>query len=191
LTGVLEHGLKAYSGSKKLAEEAAWNFMRAHKNMNFTLATINPPMIYGPSFPGSIDLKHLGQSPGEIYALMNGSKKQVPPTAMPAFVDVRDVALAHLKAYETDQPGRFLVGSGKWSPQQVCDLFRENIPQIRDRVPVGNPGSAGPECYVLDTTRAQNVLGIKFRTFKETFLDMAKTFLEMENAEQEHSREKI
>lgn len=165
--------------------------MRAHKDANFALATINPPMIYGPSFPSSIHLKHLGQSPGEIYALMNGSLKQVPPTAMPAFVDVRDVALAHLKAYETDQPGRFLVASGKWSPQQVCDLFRQSLPQIQDLVPVGNPGSAGPECYVLDTTRARVVLGIKFRTFEETFLDMAMAFLEMENAESKQAEQRI
>jgi hypothetical protein len=38
----------------------------------------------------------------------------------------------------------------------------------------------GVSYYNVDTTRAEKILGIKFRSFEETFLDMAKAFLEME-----------
>jgi nucleoside-diphosphate-sugar epimerase len=93
-----------YRASKKLAEEAAWQFTRANPSINFSLSTINPVMVYGPPLPGSGDLKHLGQSMSEIYALLNGSTTNVPPTMVPAFVDVREVAEAHRLAFEADQP---------------------------------------------------------------------------------------
>jgi len=124
----------------------------------------------------------------EIYALMNGSLTEVPPTMLPAFVDVRDVARAHLLAFETDQPQRFLVSGGNFDKQKVCDLLRDQIPELKSRVPVGNSGkpSVG-EHYEVDCSRARKVLGIEFRSFDETFLDMAHAFMEMENAEKEPS----
>lgn len=139
-------------------------------------------MVYGPPFPGSSDLKHLGQSASEIYALMDGSLSQVPSTPLPAYVDVRDVAEAHRLAFETDKPGRFLVSGGSFTKQQICDLLRDNIASVRDRVPVGNPGAVVGEHYSVDTTRANAVLGIEFLPFASTFLDMANFFLELERS---------
>lgn len=175
-------------GSKKLAEEAAWQFVETSPGVNFSLATINPTMVYGPAFSGSAGLKHLGQSMSDIYALMDASLNEVPPTMLPAFVDVRDVARAHLLAFETDKPQRFLISGGDFDKQKVCDLLRDQMPELKSRVPVGNPGkpSVG-EHYEVDCSRARSVLGIEFRPFNETFLDMGHTFLEMENAEKESS----
>jgi nucleoside-diphosphate-sugar epimerase len=140
-------------------------------------------MVYGPPFPGSGDLKYLGQSMSEIYALMNGSTTDVPPTMVPAFVDVRDVAQAHRLAFEADQPLRFLLSGGAFDKQQVCNLFQDHIPTLKSRVPVGNPGKTViGEHYIADSSRARNTLGITFRSFSDTFLDMAHAFLEMENS---------
>lgn len=173
-----------HSGSKKLAEQAAWEFTKTTAGVNFSLATINPPMVYGPPFAGSANLRHLGQSASEIYALMNGSATAVPPTTLPAFVDVRDVAKAHRLAFETDQPQRFLVSGGSFDMQQVCDLLRENIPKLKSRVPIGNPGHASVgEHYQIDSSKARNVLGIEFLPFSSTFLDMANTFMQLEELE--------
>ena len=172
-----------FRGSKKLAEEAAWQYIRANPGIKFSLSTINPVMVYGPPLPGSRDLRHLGQSTSEIYALMNGSTTKVPLTMVPVFVDVRDVAEAHRLAFETEQPSRFLLSGGDFDMQQVCDLFRDHIPALENRVPVGSPHKpAIGEHYIADNSRARNVLGIKFRSFSETFLDMAHAFLEMEKS---------
>lgn len=39
----------AYRASKKLAEKAAWDFVKDPANgAKFSLATINPPMVFGP-----------------------------------------------------------------------------------------------------------------------------------------------
>ncbi|KAE8388976.1 hypothetical protein BDV23DRAFT_184828 [Aspergillus alliaceus] len=168
----------AYAGSKKLAEEAAWQFVETSPGVNFSLATINPTMVYGPAFPGSASLKHLGQSMSDIYALMDVSLTEVPPTMLPAYVDVRDVARAHILAFETDQPQRFLISAG--------DFDKQKIRKLKSRVPVGNPGkpSVG-EHYEVDCSRARSVLGIEFRSFNETFLDMGHAFMEIENAEKD------
>ncbi|KAB8229563.1 SDR family oxidoreductase [Aspergillus alliaceus] len=176
----------AYAGSKMLAEEAAWQFVETSPGVNFSLATINPNMVYGPAFPGSASLKHLGQSMSDIYALMDASLTEVPPTMLPAYVDVRDVARAHLLAFETDQPQRFLISAGDFDKQKVCDLLRDKICELKSRVPVGNPGkpSVG-EHYEVDCSRARSVLGIEFRSFNETFLDMGHAFMEIENAKKE------
>jgi nucleoside-diphosphate-sugar epimerase len=44
--------MMGYRASKTFAEKAAWEFIEKEKP-NFTLATINPPMVFGPivSFP--------------------------------------------------------------------------------------------------------------------------------------------
>jgi nucleoside-diphosphate-sugar epimerase len=41
-------GASAYSASKAFAERAAWDFMEEHK-LSFSLATVCPPMLYGPT----------------------------------------------------------------------------------------------------------------------------------------------
>jgi nucleoside-diphosphate-sugar epimerase len=47
-----ENPMMGYRASKTFAEKAAWEFIEKEKP-NFTLATINPPMVFGPivSFP--------------------------------------------------------------------------------------------------------------------------------------------
>jgi nucleoside-diphosphate-sugar epimerase len=100
---------------------------------------------------------------------------------------VRDVARAHLLTVETDQPQRFLISGGYFDKQKVCDLPRDQIPELKSRLPVRNSGkpSVG-ENYEVDCSRARGVLGIEFRSFNE-ILDMGHAFMEMENAEKESS----
>lgn len=170
-----------YRGSKTLAERAAWDFISNTADINFTLCTINPVMVYGPPLPGSLKIDHLGQSTSEIYSLMNGSLESVPPTPMPVFVDVRDVAEAHRLAFETEQTGRFAMCSGSFTKEEVCRLFRDCGLGLEGRVPKsGLEGNTVGEHYVVNNRRARDVLGIEFRGMKETFLDMAREFLGME-----------
>lgn len=62
--------------SKTLAERAAWDFVRTERP-NFTLSTINPPMVYGP-VAHTTTLKSLNQSVLDIWQLMSGEAKMVP-----------------------------------------------------------------------------------------------------------------
>lgn len=70
----------------------------------FTFATICPPWIFGPNMSGIRDLQKLNESTHALYALFGAEK--VPPTDFAGYADVRDVALAHLKALKLEEAGR-------------------------------------------------------------------------------------
>ena len=84
-------GIQAYGKSKTLAEKAAWDFMSSDKP-SFTLTVINPVAVTGPSLS-----KDIGTSNSIISQMINGN---IPGTSKVhiGFVDVRDVAAAHVTA---------------------------------------------------------------------------------------------
>ncbi len=167
-------------GSKKLAEAAAWDFMeKASPAPTFTLSTILPTMVYGPLLDSSASLESLNTSSADIYRLMNGTLDKVPPTLLPAFVDVRDAALAHLRAYEHAESGRFVVNSGSFTYQEVCDILGKQLPDASKRVPATRCTDGSH--YSIDNTRASSILGVKFKNIDECFGDMAKRFIDIEN----------
>jgi nucleoside-diphosphate-sugar epimerase len=171
----------AYCASKTFAEKAAYEFVEKNKP-NFTVSSICPPMVYGPSFHGSVtDLKHLNTSSADIYRLMNGSEKTVPETSFFAFVDVRDVGEAHLKAYESAEAAgqRYFTVAGGYTYQQVCDIIRKDFPELRSRVPEGNPGEKYPGVYGVDNSKAK-ALGVTFRDLQTCIHDQVAEFLEIE-----------
>ncbi|KAF2091590.1 putative cinnamoyl-CoA reductase [Saccharata proteae CBS 121410] len=174
-------GPVAYCASKTFAEKAAFEFVEKNKP-NFTISTICPPMIYGPNAQYVDDLSKLNTSSAEIYGFINGSKKEVGDAGFPAFADVRDVAEAHLKAYEFDGAAgqRYFITSGVYSNQQVCDIIRKNFPQLAERVPEGTPGAPLADFWRTDTGKAERELGIEFTPLEKTIVDTVNNLLELE-----------
>ncbi|KAJ6012608.1 dihydroflavonol-4-reductase, partial [Penicillium canescens] len=168
-------GGTAYCASKALAEKAAVEFV-ANRCPPFSVASICPPMIYGPVMHKIEQLTELNTSAADIYRLMNGTMKEVPATAFYAFADVRDVAEAHLRAFETSVAGgqRFSITSGKYTYQQVVDILQKNVPEVRSRTPVGHRGDSLPEVYNVSNEKAKTELGMTFRTLEDTITDMAR-----------------
>ena len=74
-------GTTAYCASKTFAEKAAWDFVKTEKP-NFDLATICPPMVYGP-LAHDASLDHLNTSSADIFRFMSGSQKEVGQTTFP------------------------------------------------------------------------------------------------------------
>jgi nucleoside-diphosphate-sugar epimerase len=172
-------GPNAYSASKVFAERAAWDFIDK-KKPNFTLSTVLPPMVYGPTAHKPDSVKKLATSSADIYRLCNGSEKQVPETGFFAFVDARDVGEAHLKAYETNNPGRFFVTGGNFTYQRACDIIRKDFPEKRHLTPEGTPGQPLPNVYKVDSSKARKELGMTFRDLETTIHDMVVDFEEIE-----------
>lgn len=86
----------AYLVSKTLAERAAYDFVKSEKP-NFSITTLNPPMVYGPLLQNVESMAKLNTSSADVYRLFNGSLKDVPDTTFWACVDVRD-GRSHLVA---------------------------------------------------------------------------------------------
>ncbi|KAI9873719.1 MAG: methylglyoxal reductase (NADPH-dependent) gre2 [Pleopsidium flavum] len=175
-------GSTAYCASKTFAEKAAFDFVEK-QHPNFSIATICPPMVYGPPVHAVSSLDHLNTSAADIYRLINGSENVVPPTQFWAFADVRDVAKAHRLAYESSQAAnqRFFITSGSYSYQMVCDVIRKNFPELKDRTPAGKQGSGlGAEVYKVSNEKAKKELGLSFRSLEETIVDTVRRLLELE-----------
>lgn len=181
-TALSADGPTAYCASKTFAEKAAFDFVDK-KHPNFAISTVCPPLVYGPVAHGVADMSHLNTSAADIYRLMNGTSKEVPETSFWAFADVRDVAKAHRLAYESAAAAgqRYFITSGNFGYQQVCDVLRAKVPEVKDRTPEGKPGSGlGAEVYGVSNEKARRELGMSFRGLEECIVDMARSLLELE-----------
>lgn len=84
-----------YPLSKILAENAAWDFVKKN-NDPFRMVVINPTLVNGPMLQPS-----LNTSSGALLDFYKGAHEVVPSGFM-SWVDVRDIAKAHVKAMEDE-----------------------------------------------------------------------------------------
>ena len=171
----------AYCASKALAEKAAFDFV-SNEQPQFSITTICPPMIYGPLKQTVDDLSRLNTSAADFYRLMNGSIKHVPQTAFFAFVDVRDVAEAHLRAYESEKAAgqRYLTAGGNYTYQEMTKILRQKLPTLVDRIPASQESSVDPNAYKVSSQKAESELGIHFRSLEQVTVDTAYSLLHLE-----------
>jgi len=69
-----------------------------------------------------VTLESLNESNAQIWRIISGGKDaKVPPTAIWRWVDVRDVAAAHVASIESGCKGnqRFLISAGEFTFQRV------------------------------------------------------------------------
>ena len=100
-----------YQKSKTIAEKAAWDFYNNQDNSNkIELAVINPGGVMGPQLGNDLG----GASTQIVSQLISGKFPMIPALSFP-FIDVRDVAILHLKAMTTpDADGkRFIAAHSK------------------------------------------------------------------------------
>ncbi|KAE8441313.1 hypothetical protein EG329_005508 [Mollisiaceae sp. DMI_Dod_QoI] len=177
----------AYRASKKFAELAGWDFIKEQKP-NFDFVSINPPMIYGPMFVPAASVESINESNARIYNnFINSSKDaELPPGGVHMYVDVRDLAVAHVRAVTTEEAGgeRIIVSSKAISSQEISDFLRSNFKELEERTPIGEPGTNSlPEgAYTVSNEKASKLLGLKFRSDEECFVGLGRQLLEIEIA---------
>ncbi|KAL1311401.1 hypothetical protein AAFC00_001567 [Neodothiora populina] len=177
-------GPVAYCASKAFAERAAFDYVKEHKP-KFDVVSINPPMVYGPLDHAVSDPKKLNTSSADIYRFLDGSSKEIGPTAFPAFADARDLGEAHLRGYEVPEAGnqRFAITSGNFTYNQVCEILREAYPNLADKIPDPSkePAPTVDQLPHLSNERAKKVLGMTFRSLEECMKDTAESLLKIGN----------
>lgn len=176
----------AYRASKTLAERAAWAFVATH-NPKFDLATINPPMVFGPVAHHLSSIEGINTSNERLVSLVRGGWKQaVPDTgAATIWIDVRDVAEAHVKAgLEVPEAGgrRLFTTAGTFSNREMAEIVRGRFKEeLGDKVPGPEvPGGELPdegERFKFDNSETTRVLGMRWRGFEESVVDTVKSLL--------------
>ncbi|KAH0589925.1 hypothetical protein H2248_000115 [Termitomyces sp. 'cryptogamus'] len=179
-------GMTKYRASKTLAEKSAWEFYNANKaNLEWDLSILNPPFVFGPAIhelesPDALNTSLrqwydavLGNNQNETFLKVQGS----------AYIDVRDVAEAHTLALEKEAAGgeRIIISVGSYVWQDWLDVARSLSPSpipSHPNLPVGYPGAGAtakpPVRY--DTSKAQRILGLKYRTKVEVTRDTLADF---------------
>lgn len=181
----LENPSNGYRASKTFAEKAAWDFLEKEKP-NFTISTINPPLVFGPIVHALDSLDNLNTSNQRILAAAQGKwKDEIAPTGVYLWVDVRNVAEAHVAAFEKPEAAnkRFFVVAGYFSNKELASTIRKNFAEYKDKLPAeSTPGGDFPEgglekgLYKIDNTRSTSILGLKYKTFEEAIVDSVKSF---------------
>lgn len=107
-------------------------------------------------------------------------KEQIAPTGTFLWVDVRDVALAHVRAIEVPEAGgqRFFVTGGYLSNKEIVDIIREAHPNFESKLPPKDSPSDFPaDIYGINNKKSLEVLGIKYRSLKQTVSDTVDSLL--------------
>jgi nucleoside-diphosphate-sugar epimerase len=175
-----------YRASKKFAEKAAWDFVSTEKP-NFDLATINNTYTFGPLPHSLTSLDNLNTSNHRIRDMVLGRMKDgIAPTApVFTFVDVRDVALAHVRALTVPEAGgnRFYMVGEFFSNAKIAEIIRREFPQLEDKFPPREEVKSDfPEDHwKFDSSKAARVLGVEYTSLEKSVRDTVQSILERED----------
>jgi len=175
-----QNGVLGYHASKTFAERAAWEMWKEAKGkgeIGWDLVTFCPPMIYGPpvhEIHPELGVAGLNTSIKRLVTSIQGEdpdfKPKVATPGLPAWVDVRDVAQAHLRGLALDKgiSERFLLCGG-------VDYFEDGLAGLRARGEKGL-GEEGARCdptkhFSIDRSKAEEILKLEFTPFQKTVED--------------------
>jgi nucleoside-diphosphate-sugar epimerase len=184
-----------YEKGKIRAEKAAWDFWRKNSG-KFELTTILPSIVTGPILGNDGGVGEMIIKPLILGAFPEG----VPDMAFP-FVDVRDVALAHLKALENPESNgqRYIISSEVFSFKQFADALHEEFSKYGYTIPTNvlsdtelqekaktNPviqfilpyDGKAPE---YDTSKSVNELGLNYILVKDAAVAMISDSIRLGN----------
>ncbi|GMN53647.1 hypothetical protein TIFTF001_022783 [Ficus carica] len=156
-----------YMLSKTLAEDAAWKFV---KENGIELVTINPGYVVGPLLQPTVNL-----TVELILNLVNGA--QTFPNQVYRFVDVRDVALAHILAIEAaSASGRYCMVGHTVHISEALNILKELYPSLS--LPEKCEDDKPPmQLYLVSKEKAKS-LGINFTPLEVSLKDTIESFKE-------------
>ncbi|CAL1358117.1 unnamed protein product [Linum trigynum] len=159
-----------YQLSKTLAEIAAWDFA---KENGVDMVTIHPGLVIGPFLQPSLCF-----SVEVILNLINGNNSS--PLSHFLVVDVRDVAEAHLKAFETPSAsGRYCLVESSVPLSQVLEILHKLYPTLPLADKCGEVDIMNLPGFGVSKEKAEG-LGIKFIPLEESLKDTVECLKEKE-----------
>ena len=175
----LKDAATGYRASKTFAEKAAWDFVEKEKP-NFSVTTLCPPLVSGPIVHYLSSLDKLNTSNQRIRDSLAGKfKDEYPPGAPHIFVDVRDLALLHVKGMEEAKAGgqRYFVTAGYFNGKLIIDAIRKNFSEYQDKLTKDKGGSGFPDggIYKINNKKASELLGQEWISIEKSVSDTVKS----------------
>ncbi|MBE1285915.1 MAG: NAD-dependent epimerase/dehydratase family protein [Rhodobacteraceae bacterium] len=179
----------AYVKSKTLAEQAVWDWQNTDgPEMQITM--INPSFVQGPPLD-----RHYGSSVNVIERLVTSKDPMLAAFGMPC-VDVRDIALMHIRAMERPESiGKRFIGVDRtlWY-QDMAQILKSAFPErkivtrvapnfvvrflalfdatVRSILPILG------HCPRVSNTQARDILGIQFRDVRASIREAGEFLVE-------------
>eukprot|EP00357_Protocruzia_adherens_P028433 CAMPEP_0115000452 /NCGR_PEP_ID=MMETSP0216-20121206/16769_1 /TAXON_ID=223996 /ORGANISM="Protocruzia adherens, Strain Boccale" /LENGTH=369 /DNA_ID=CAMNT_0002365559 /DNA_START=48 /DNA_END=1157 /DNA_ORIENTATION=- len=198
--GIVDKNSNAYMKSKYLAEKAAWEYVEAlPEDQKFAFTTILPTFI------GGAPLTSAEFASGEVYGrAMSGGLSWAPDLYFD-FVDVRDVATAHLAALENPKAdgNRYLCTSDNYHVSEFISILAAEFNQYGYNLKTRQiptwvlcliaPFSRRvweflPEIgrrRIMSNDKIRADLGMEFRSPKETIVEMGYDIIAMGKAKED------
>lgn len=172
---LLLDSFNAYYASKAFAEKIAWKF--AAKRSFPPLSVVNPVFVFGPQAFASEVSSTLNLSNETLNQVLKAGPDGQWSNDMGGFIDVRDIAKAHLAAFEQENTigKRLYMTNGKFSVQMVLDIINSKIPKLRGKVPVGKPGTGPTDILALAKTNndaTRRLLDFDFISLEQCVIDV-------------------
>ncbi|KKA28881.1 hypothetical protein TD95_000252 [Thielaviopsis punctulata] len=176
---------RAYRTSKVLAEKAAWKTVE-ELGAPFALTTVCPPMVFGPVAHDLQTFAEINTSNGFMVKLLAGEWREHIPelTGAYSWVDVRDVARAHVLALEKPaaKGQRLFTIKGLYSWREIIKIVYDNFPEKREKLPsLDAPGGDLPDDpYKFNNDKTKEILGMEWVELETTIKDLAQSLIDLE-----------
>ncbi|CAH2353979.1 putative NADPH-dependent methylglyoxal reductase Grp2p [[Candida] railenensis] len=174
-----ETGSAAYHGSKTFAEKAAVEFVEKEKP-SFSVSTVHPVFVFGPQVFDSEAKGQLNVTNTFISDLLNLKKGQSDETPVPkimgSFVDVRDVAKAHLIEIEKPTNGlRVIAQCEDFNSQKLLNIINDNFPALN--LVKGDPSSTSISDRNVDDSKSREYLGLQYISLEASVVDTVQQYV--------------
>ncbi|KAI9293790.1 NAD(P)-binding protein [Neoconidiobolus thromboides FSU 785] len=148
-----------YAYSKTQAELKVWEFEKQYSN-KYRILTVNPGVIFGPLI-GAKQLSINGKESGRAY------------------VDVRDVSEAHIRAYENkNASGRFICNNSSFSWKEFSGILKKLLPNALLPSVINHKSKEEP-IPKFDNTKSKEILGINYITLETSIREQLKQFSDL------------
>ncbi|EFI28545.1 D-lactaldehyde dehydrogenase [Coprinopsis cinerea okayama7 len=172
-----------YRASKTLAEKAAWDFYNKHKSeVKWDISVLNPPFVFGPMIQQVSSPTSLNTSMQYWwnFVIEDGQKSRQALSASNSWVDVRDLADAHILALEKEAAGgeRIIISQGPFVWQEWIDIARsiQPSPLPNRKLPEGFPDIKKSYDRNYDASKEKRILGVQYTTKEQATKDMLEDF---------------
>nr|ACZ74584.1 cinnamoyl CoA reductase 1e [Panicum virgatum] len=158
-----------YCYGKAVAEQAAWD---AARQRGVDLVVVNPVLVVGPLLQPTVNA-----SIAHILKYLDGSARTF-ANAVQAYVDVRDVAAAHLLVFEAPAAsGRHLCADRVLHREDVVRILAKLFPEYPVPTRCSDEVNPRKQAYKFSNQKLRD-LGLEFRPVSQSLYDTVKSLQE-------------